>query len=277
MASSNAIMPRLQTFLAALTLLPSLCLAVAPARAPPNGKAHGFISNLDNRYPHPTGDWLTSTMCYCRSPVPAQEIYEFEKAHIFQHEYYNHHSNATFVVDHLCLARASAEGDKCERPNIGGDNNDWILEEPHEYVCKKFARTEEEKMRQETSEIISKRQKNEPAACYSNCDPGPFGPDPPEPVGHRDHDKVCFKTDYEFYGPGKTMKVKFNDQQRTMDKDGEQGRVRTGFQEVQWYCEQMCQRTFSMPVEMKLKDKRADGGSRQYVYTSLDDMCDHCK
>ena len=124
---------------------------------------------------------------------------------------------------------------------------------------------------------ISKRQIHEPEACYFNCDPGPFGPDLPEPTSHREHDKVCFSVDKNFYGPGRKMKVKFNDQQRTMDKDGEQGRVKTEFQEVQGYCEDMCQRTFGMPADMKPKDKRADGGSRQYVYTSMDDMCDHCK
>ena len=39
----------------------------------------------------------------------------------------------------------------------------------------------------------------------------------------------------------------------------------------------MCQRMFKMPVDMDINDKRADGGSRQFVYTKLDDMCDHCK
>lgn len=276
-------MPHLQAFLIAFTLLPSLCLAVAPALVPPNGKAHGFISNIDSRYPNPpTGDWLTSTMCYCRSPVPPKEDNQYGKAHIFQHEYYNHRSNATFVLDHLCLARTAAEGDKCERPNIGGDNNNWIIDSlvPHEHVCKKFPRTEEEKALQGGSSTkVSKRQGHEPYACYFNCDPGPYGPDdPPGPSSHRDHDKVCFKTDYEYYGPGRTMKVKFNEQERTMDSHDKKTRVKTDFDEVQWYCEQMCQRTFNMPARTdKMKDKRADGGSRQFAYTKLEDMCDHCK
>ena len=277
-------MPRLQTFLTALTLLPSMSMAVAPVQAPPNGKAHGFISNLENIYPPPTGDWLTSTMCYCRAPTPAKEIYQFEKAHIFQHEYYNYHSNATFVVDHLCLSRAQAEGDHCERPNIGGDNNDWLLETPYEYICKTFARTEEEKVQQgnskrqeEVQQGISKRQGHEPVVCSEDCDPGPYSNDLPEPTSHREHDKVCFAVGKNYYGLGSKMDVKFNDQHRTMRKNGDQGRVETGAQDVQGYCEDMCQTTFGMPADMKLKDKRADGGSRQYVYTAVDDMCDHCK
>lgn len=271
-------MPPLQTFLTALTLLPSLCLAVAPALVPPNGKAHGFISNINSPYPNPpTGDWLTSTMCYCHSPTPAKEIYQFDKARIFQHEYYNYHSNATFVVDHLCLARSGPRGDLCERPNSGGDNSDWFLETPDqlvaEYVCKKFARSEEEKVQQG----ISKRQGREPEACYFHCDPGPFGPDPPDPSSHREHDKVCFRVDWDFYGPGRYMQVKFNEQERTMDNHHKEERVRTDFPEVHWYCDQMCHRTFGMPADGKINDKRADGGSLQFVYTSMNDMCDHCK
>ena len=273
-------MLRLPTFLVALTLLPSASLAVTPAQVPPNGKAQGFISNLDDLYPQPTGDWLTSTLCYCQSPVRAKEDNQYQKAHIFQHEYYNYHSNATFVVDHMCLARARVEGELCSRPNVGGDNNDWLMEEP--YACKHFPRTEEESVQQGNSKRSARRQKrkaphfNTSPTCITDCDPGPFGPDPADQSSHPASDKVCFATDTIFYGM-KTMMLKFNRQRRTMDGPGDQGRVKTPFPDVQGYCEDMCQRRFHMPANMKLGDKRADGGSRQYVYTELDDMCDHCK
>lgn len=73
------------------------------------------------------------------------------------------------------------------------------------------------------------------------------------------------------------MEIKFNRQRRRMEKSFQQGRFKTDFQEVQGYCEDMCQRNFGMPADMEINDKRADGGSRQFVYTELDDMCDNCR
>ncbi|KAF6217503.1 hypothetical protein HO133_006841 [Letharia lupina] len=273
-------MPLLQTFLTALTLLPSISLAVAPAQVPPNGKGLGFISNLEDLYPEPTGDWLTSTLCYCHSPIHAKEKWQYEKAHIFQHEYYNYHSNATFIVDHMCLSRAHTEGDQCNRPNVGGDNNDWLMQK--RYVCKDFPRTEEEKVRQANSKRSTRRGKRaEPIAqhmvsCVQDCDPGAYAPDVPDPSPHPKFDRVCFGVDTDFYGMDE-MELKFNRQHRKMESPGQQGRVQTEFEEVQGYCEDMCQSMFKMPVDMKINDKRAGGGSRQFLYTSLDDMCDHCK
>ena len=273
-------MLHLQISFAALTLLPSLSLAVAPAQIPPNGKGPGFLSDLGNLWPEPTGDWLTSTFCFCHKPEHMKEEWQYEKAHIFQHEYYNYHSNATFMTEHMCLARARTQGDRCVTPNVLGDNRDWHLDDI--WTCKKFPRTDDEKMRQETSKRSTRRVKrktphmNESPICIWNCDMGPFQPDPANESSHPDHDKVCFSVDTDFYGLA-TMSVKFNRQRRKMAKPGQMGRVKTAFDEVQGYCEDMCQRTFKMPADMKINDLRADGGSRQYVYTDLDDMCDHCR
>ena len=276
-------MPPLQILLAALTLIPSLSLAVAPAQVPPNGKSRGFISNLDNQYPIPMGDWLTSTLCYCYAPVHKKEKWKPQKAHIFQHEYYNYHSNSTFIVDHMCLARAPVEGDQCIRPNVGGDNNDWLME--GHFICKKFERTEEEKIRQANTKrsFGARREKrfrfphlNPTFGCHIGCIPGAYGPDPPEESSHRHHDKVCFGVDTDFYGMD-NMELTFNGQRRKMVAPGEQGRKQTDIKEVQGYCEDMCQRRFQMPANMNINDKRAGGGSRQFLYTDLDDMCDHCK
>lgn len=260
---------------ASLILLPSLSQAVLPVQVPPNGKASGFLGNLGGAFPPPTGDWLTSTLCYCHSPVRVPENWRYEKAHIFQHEYYNHHSNATFVADHMCLSRARKQGDKCNRPNVQGDNNDWLQENP--FVCKKFPRSTDETLRQ----IHSRPRRNAPhlttpPLCPQHCDMGPFTPDPDEASRHPKQDKVCFAVATNFYGMDE-MEIKFNHQRRRMEKDATQGRVKTPFPLVQGYCEDLCQRNFGMPADMQINDKRADGGSRQFVYTELDDMCDNCK
>ena len=269
-------MPRLQPFLAALALLPSISLAVAPASVPPNGKGHGFIGDLDNNHPPPNGDWLTSTLCYCRSTTPAKEMYEYDRAHIFQHEYYNYHSNATFILDHVCLS----EDAQCVEPNIGGDNIGWFREDP--FVCKTFPRTEEEQILQANSKRSTGPKKEEkrkwpgwlwkPHGCILDCEPGPFDHSPPKPADHQD--KVCFAVNNNYYGTTK-MELMFNGQHRKMHK-GEQGRIQTDAEEVHGYCEDVCQSEWGWPADMKIDDKQAGGGSRQFVYTSLDDMCDHC-
>ena len=299
-------MPRLRSFLAALVLLPSVSHAVVPADTPPNGKGHGFIGDI-GIYPQPTGDWLTSTLCYCHAPTRAKENNEYEKAHVFQFEYYNYHSNATYIADHMCLSRARNQGDQCIRPNIDGDNSDWYMDfYDTSFLCKKFKRTAEEKIAQANSKRGIGREKrlkrtaeasfaqatstnstgiekrfnahhiNTSPVCTHNCDWGPFAPDPEEESSHPDHDKVCFKVYGDFFG-SKDFEMKFNRQRRKMEKRGQQGRVKTDFHEVQGHCEFMCQSVFDMPADMTINDKRADGGSRQFVYTQLDDMCDHCK
>ena len=275
-------MPRFQSIYAILLLLASVSLAVAPVQVPPNGKGRGFISNLDKRYAQPTGDWLTSTYCYCHWAVREPETWRYEKARIFQHEYYNYHSNSTFVANHLCLARAHSEGDQCIPPNVDGDNTDWYKPAGKGgYICKKFERTEEEKIRQANSKRSTRREKrNTPhmksgGICAKDCEMGPFAPDPEEKSSHPGHDNVCFNVAENFYGPVE-MGLKFNRQKRKMEKE-EMGRVKTEYQTVRGYCEDMCQKNFEMPVDMDIDDRRALGGSRQYVYTKLDDMCDHCK
>ena len=277
-------MPRFQAIIAVVLLLASFSLAVAPVQVPPNGKARGFISNLDNFYAFkPTGDWLTSTFCYCHSPVREPENWKYEKAHIFQHEYYNYHSNVTFVAEHLCLARAHREGDQCIRPNVERDNMDWYREHGKGgYICKRFERTEEEKIRQANSKRSTRREKrNAPhfksggVCAKPHCEMGPFEPDPEEKSSHPGHDTVCFNVAMNFYGQNE-LEIKFNRQKRK-EKNGGAGRVSTGYLEVQGYCEDMCQKNFKMPVDMDIDDPRAMGGSRQWVYTGLDDMCDNCK
>ena len=273
-------MPRFLAIFAIFLLLASVSLAVAPAQVPPNGKGRGFISNLDKVYAQPTGDWLTSTYCYCHSPVREPENWKYEKAHIFQHEYYNYHSNTTFVANHLCLARAHREGDQCIRPNVDQDNMDWYKQGG--YVCKKFERTEEEKIRQANSKRSTRREKrNAPhfksagVCAKMHCEMGPFEPDPEEKSSHPAHDTVCFNVAMNFYGQDET-ELKFNRQKRK-EKDNHGGLVKTEYQEVRGYCEDMCQKNFKMPVDMDIDDPRARGGSRQFVYTKLDDMCDNCR
>ena len=273
-------MQGLQVLITALTLLPFPSLAVVPVEVPPDGKAIGFISDLGGRYPQPTGDWLTSTLCYCHSPIQVTEDWRYEKAAIFQHEYYNYHSNATFVLDYKCLSRARQQGDQCVRPNLDSNNNNWYKENP-DTVCKDFPRTEEEKIRQGHSKRLTKKGNRGPMdgtrwTCLFDCNLGPYAPETPQPASHRDHDKLCLRVGHEYFGT-REMEIKFNFQRRDSDKDGEQGRDSYGWLDVNEYCEDMCQKNFQMPCDTNTKDKQTNGGSRQYVYTSMDDMCDHCK
>ena len=273
--------------LTTLALLSSVSLAVPPAQPPPNGKFHGFLNSLNNGEPDPTGDWLISTLCFCHLPArnsdDLEHDYRYEKAHIFQHEYYNFHSNATFVMDHMCLAKAHYQGDICVHPNVEGDNNDWLRD--HKYSCKRFQRTDEEKIRQVHSKRSTRREPrggphlNTHQICWGiihPCDPGPFTHYPDNKSKSPEQDTVCFATDTDFYGMDE-MEIKFNRQKRIMRKNGDQGRVSTDFDEVQEICQNMCLDRFNMPADMLINDERADGGSRQYVYTDVDDMCDNCK
>ena len=273
-------MQGLQVLITALTLLPSLSLAVAPVPVPPNGKAIGFISDLGQTYRKPTGDWLTSTLCFCHSPTRVTEDWRYEKAAIFQHEYYNYHSNATFVLDYKCLSRARIEGDQCIRPNLDDNNNGWYKENDN-VVCKDFPRTEEEKIRQGHTKRMTKRGNRGPMdgtrwTCLFDCNLGPYAPETPQPASHRDHDKVCFKVGHEYFGTTE-MDMTFNFQRRDSDHDGEQGRESYGWFDVKDFCDAKCKENFQMPMDNNTKDKQTKGGSRQYVYTAMDDMCDHCK
>ena len=279
-------MARHLLFLAALILLFSLSCAVPPVSVPPNGKFNGYLKS-NNEFPDPTGDWLTSTLCYCHSPIRVsdawQDDYKYEKAHIFQHEYYNFHSNVTFVTNHMCLSKAHYQGDQCVHPNVGGDNNDWRME--GRFTCKKFKRTDDEKRRQVHSKRSTRRGKRRVPhmptmphclAGFESCDKGTYAPDPEDKSNSPDHDKVCFSTDTGFYGKDE-FDVKFNRQRRRMVKALDQGRIQTDSDSVRGYCEDLCQSHFKMPVDMYINDKRAGGGCRQFVYTDVDDMCDHCK
>lgn len=108
--------------------------------------------------------------------------------------------------------------------------------------------------------------------CKLDCDAGPFAPDPEDKLKHPSRDKVCFWVGTDFWG-GKS-EIRFNRQWRKLH---DQGGVKTEVGEVEVYCEDMCQSQFGMPAEIEIKDKRAHGGSRQVVYTKMDDMCDNCK
>ena len=149
-------------------------------------------------------------------------------------------------------------------------------------ICKKFERTEEEKIRQAHSKRSTRKDKrnaphfkSSPVCVPGNCDFGPFEPDPEEKSSHPSHDTVCFNVAMNFYGLNE-LEIKFNRQKRK-EKNGGAGRESTGYQEVQGFCEDMCQKNFKMPVDMDINDPRAGGGSRQWVYTDLDDMCDNCR
>ena len=53
----------------------------------------------------PTGDWLTTTYCWCADEN--KNAPGAEEAMYMQHDYYNFHQNATYIYHFGCLAHAS--------------------------------------------------------------------------------------------------------------------------------------------------------------------------
>ena len=88
---------------ALLLILGPIFVAFANAATPEQvaiGKVAGYTKGP---LPHQS-DFLTSTYCYCGLPghVPGRK----EEAAYFQFEYFNVHSDVTFILDHLCVASA---------------------------------------------------------------------------------------------------------------------------------------------------------------------------
>lgn len=144
-----------------------------------------------------------------------------------------------------------------------GDNDDWLMQGEGIFACKKFPRTQEEKMRQANSKRSTSTRREKrwvphlplSLGCTVDCAPGAYGPAPLD----AGHDKVCFGVDTDFYGIDE-MESKFIGQRRKMNKRGGQRGVQTMGKEVQGYCEDMCQRTFNVPIDMKINDKMGGWG-----------------
>lgn len=284
-------MPRFQQLLGLSPLLTALSLAVLPAEVPPGGKyAGGFLGAPGETPLHPAGDWLTMTFCFCQAPQESPDIYGFDVAHYFQHEYYNYHENATFVLDHVCMTRSGrlTESDACAFPNTGGHENDHWEATDH-YTCKEWPRTEEEK----AAVANSKRGREDDRGARRNTkrvfgEVEPFPPGrtpydhPKNPHGtHPDKDRLCFRLGHSLYGSVAWRdEIIFNGQSRMGKKPvgkkwGDQGKVETPKEEVAPMCADLCQKHTGLPSRMQLGNRK--GRSRQNVYKKMDDMCDHCR
>jgi len=99
------------------------------------GKLPGYLYGQPPRQ----SDFLTSTFCYCALPdhVPNRK----EEAHYFQFEYYNVHSDVTFILEHLCLA-SSDDKFTCLRPRSvsGKDKGHQDRSEWQGKVCRSWPR-----------------------------------------------------------------------------------------------------------------------------------------
>ena len=79
------------------------------------------------------------------------------------------------------IARARIQGDKCNRPSVGGDKNDWFMKNPYAY--KKSPRTDEERGKQGSSKRSIRREKRKAPhipislTCTNHYAPGRYGPD----------------------------------------------------------------------------------------------------
>ena len=85
-----------------LFILGPIFVALANAATPEEvavGKVPGYTKG---RLPHQS-DFLTSTFCYCGSQG-GHTRGRIEEGHYFQFEYFNLHSDVTFILDHLCVS-----------------------------------------------------------------------------------------------------------------------------------------------------------------------------
>lgn len=97
-------------------------LAIVANAATPDevakGNIPGFLNSWNGNPPRPS-DFLTATFCYCGTKNDIHLANRTEKAHIFQYEYFNSHSNTTYLVEYLCEASADRVSPGClENRNI---------------------------------------------------------------------------------------------------------------------------------------------------------------
>ncbi|KAL9131258.1 MAG: hypothetical protein Q9175_006809, partial [Cornicularia normoerica] len=103
-------MPCLQKLLllAGLMLFAPATYAIATPEQAAGGKVRGFTGTADVEV---TGDYLTSTFCYCEYPPKVEEFTGL--AHYYQIEYYNFHLNTTFILTSNCPQDNIVNGINC--------------------------------------------------------------------------------------------------------------------------------------------------------------------
>lgn len=228
-------MPSFRTIVAALALLTPFppIHAVTPAEVEV-GRVEGFTGGTSSH----SGDYLTSTFCFCAQPVPIPQHYS--EANYLQFEYYNFHQNTTYILAHLCLADQDSRT-TCLTPRNGDGQyvhygSDW-----QGRVCRTWDNT---------------------VGIYARI---------------HNKDTFCYEADRynEFWRqwqmPGRDM-MTFNGQQRQLDPIGGQGPVLKGKAEAEDKCEWLCDEHAHMPA-LRLNELAE---CHVVVYEDLDDMCDRC-
>ena len=197
------------------------------------GRVEGFHARPISGHP---GDYLLNTYCFCAAPKPVPEHYS--EAYYIQIEYYNFHTNTTYILSHLCLAFRDS-GLTCLAPRVGTG-----ISYHNSIDLGRFCRT-----------------------WYYNL----------ELAGMDAHDELCYEARsgadlWRQYRLPARDEITFNGQKRRLDTLGRQGPLLWGQQFAEDRCEVMCKEHADMPV-VKGDEKAV---SHMISWEDLDDMCLEC-
>ena len=121
-------------------ILPSVALTVEQAKY---GKVAGFLGDGEGRTI--SGDTTTNHFCYCYSPDywenPDRNLADL--GHVYTIEYYNWHSDTTFILYHECLARHNDAQSQMACNMKVDERGIWAREEtwrPQDYLARSWQR-----------------------------------------------------------------------------------------------------------------------------------------
>lgn len=231
-----------QTAFAGLALLNHLAHAVTPVAVGHDAKQYGYVGYVGYLPTPPSGDWVTTTYCYCAQPQHLDAPH-FDEGAFFQYEYYSHHRNTTYVMLHQCQANHdewrtcvnSRNVQKCEPQSDVTCNADMNM------ICSSWPRSHALGKRGFSSEEVKE-------------------------------DHWCMTLDFRVIGE-MVDEITWNKQTRYLTKYGGQGRNEQPEGDVQAVCEGLCQDHVGMPMLRVDNNAR----SRQEVFVDVDDMCDTCR
>lgn len=224
-----------------LALINHFALAITPVPVFQDEKVDGYVGYLSTA---PTGDWLTSTYCYCAQPHHLHAA-AADEGSFFQWEYYNYHRNATYIMQRQCEANHSER-----RTCVSSKRAQCEPESPDDCQgnmrCSYWPR----------SHTLEKKESSSGGGV----------------TGDQAGDSWCMTID-DHWIYGTIDEITWNTQTRTLNGGDGQGRREQPEGDVLTLCEGLCQAQLGMP--MLRGDKHAR--SRQEVFDRLDDMCESCR
>lgn len=233
----SSIHPTCSIMLTIWTTVTTLALLLNPIHAFTNeeylaGKVEGFTGG---DYTH-NGDSLISTFCFCAQPTPVP--HKDSEGNWFQFEYYNTHTNTTYILQHLCLAGPDSLNTCLAPRDEDGDPEDGQFLN----ICRTWWRHKE---------------------------PWPRWDDPKQ---------LCYEQSSRFDEwrearlPSKDL-LRWDGQKRRLHSEGGQEPVLRDTKEAEDKCDALCNQHIHMPA---LRDNIRNQ-CHIVVYTDLDDMCPDCE